>query len=424
MSLYTLLLPICSLICRCFTYDSFYNLVNNMNELGRNLFALLILIEILKKHKLPKLTYVYYSFFFLILYLFISSIFTHFSLNTLWGNTSEILSLLLPFIFLLLRKDAIPKASTITKFVTLIIIIQLLIVPLNLVGIYLFIPFYLPNIILAETGEIIEINEESLVMGTFSRYNMLANFLTTIYLFIALDFFSKKNINRFKFYFISLIIFFIIILTGAKISLALFAFTITTVSTIYIRQNLKVCILCWSLLFISFIFLLSFDYALKNNETGLDRHLSGFSKFLQSDKDDENSSTMGLSTYLFKNYFNNNPLLGNRLSDKGELAYGNLGICTLTHFRADARIAFTIVEVGIIGFILYFFIFISIFITLAQIVPITERKKLTVCFIYFLILTITEGGFFDRWIFPLLYIYVLSFLNENNKPHLIKYSPQ
>lgn len=414
LSLFTLLLPICSLICKCITYDSFYALVNNIRELGRNLFALLVFIEILKKYRIPKLTYTYYSFFFLIAYLTISGIFINFSINALWGYLSEVLSLILPLIFMLLRKDAIPQISTLKKFIILVIVIQLIIAPLNLIGIYVFLPFYFPNIIISETGQVIESHDESLVMGTFSRYNMLANFLTTIYLFLALEYFSKKNISRFKFYSSSIIILLIILLTGAKISLALFAIIITLCSTIYIKNNFKICLLCWSSIIICIMFLLTFDYTTTDNNAGIDRHLKGFAKYFQSDIDDENNSTIGLSTYLFKNYLDNDPLFGNRLSYKGEFAYGNLGMCTLTHFRADSRIAYTIIEVGLIGFILYLFFFGTIFMSLSSIIPTSERKKLIIIFIYFFILTITEGGFFDRWIFPLCYLYVLTILYNSN----------
>ncbi len=148
--------------------------------------------------------------------------------------------------------------------------------------------------------------------------------------------------------------------------------------------------------------------------SGIDRQLNGLASFVQSDTDDDHS-TVALSTYLLNNYFDRSPLLGSGLSYKGEFAYGNWGNCTLTLFRADARIAYMIVEYGIIGFLLYFTVFISIFIHLSKKIAKEDGVKLLFCFVYYILLTITEPGFFDRLCFPLLFVYVFCVLSPKHK---------
>ena len=68
---------------------------------------------------------------------------------------------------------------------------------MNLGGIYIYLPFYIPYIDISATGSlnIVDISAENLVSGTFARYNSLANFLTTIFLFISLEYYNfYKNI--------------------------------------------------------------------------------------------------------------------------------------------------------------------------------------------------------------------------------------
>ena len=115
----------------------------------------------------------------------------------------------------------------------------------------------------------------------------------------------------------------------------------------------------------------------------------------------------------FDNYFYNSPLWGNGLSWKGEYAYGDID----GNYKADARLAFVLVEFGIIGLLLFLFYFVKIFNATKRIVPITMKKSLLLVFVYFSIFTFTESGFFDLHCIPYLFIYYFSvkrFYNEHS----------
>lgn len=147
----------------------------------------------------------------------------------------------------------------------------------------------------------------------------------------------------------------------------------------------------------------------------VDRQIEGLTSFLQAHtkKHGEDGSTVALSTYLFEKYFDKSPIIGNGYEYKGERAYGNYGVCVLEHFKADARLAFNIVEYGIVGFCLQILCIVSVFKLLSQYVAKKDRVKLWLVFCYFFILTLTEPGFFDRLCFPMTYMYVFGVLRAN-----------
>lgn len=409
-SLEPFFLPFSALLTKVYTYDQFFELTNHLKVFGRNFFFILIIYEYLKcPNKIPNIPGIYKSIIALMIYLILTNIINHFSFEILWGYFSEIISLILPLIFLLIRKDIRPSIKQIIKYIKIISIIELFAIILNLFHIYIYIPFYFPNIITTFTGDIIEVDNNSLVSGTFSRFNSLANYLTTLYLFICLEYFSKTKLKPYIFHIITFAFLLAILLTGAKVSLILFAFTYLICSTYYCKMHIKAFIFAWATIVATSLYLLTSDGNNPNLNAGINRQIEGLTTFAQSDKDEDNS-TIGLSLYLLNNYFHKAPLTGNHLSYKGELAYGNRGMCTLTHFKADSRIAYQIVEFGIIGSFLYLCFFLSIFIFLSKRITKEERIKLVICFIYYFLLTMTESGLFDRINFPLVFIYAICIL--------------
>lgn len=411
-SLEPIFLPIIAIVTKSFSYEQFYELVGHLKILGRNFFIFLIFIEWLRKsNRFPKMGIIYTSFIVLTIYLTLINIITHFSFNMLWGNISELLSLILPLIFLIQKKEARPSVRQIITYIKLLLTIEIIATILNLLGIYVYAHFYVTNFLTTNTGELIEIDDSNLVSGTFSRYNALANCLTTLYLFISLEYFSNKTLLKpYIYHFISLIFFGMVIFSGAKVSLILLTFIYLINCTYYHKQHLKAFFVSWITTLCVAVFILSFNNTFQNSSGGLSRQIEGLSAFAQTDKDDDNQSTVGLSFYLLNNYFHKAPLIGNNISYKGEYAYGNRGVCTLSLFKADARVAFQIVEFGIIGTFLYLLFFISIFLFLANKIHKNERVKLFICFLYYLLLTITEGGFFDRTNLPLVFIYAFCIL--------------
>lgn len=279
---------------------------------------------------------------------------------------------------------------------------------------YVYLTYYIPYEYELGTGEFF-VREENLVMGSFTSFNKLGNFLTTIYLFVALEYFSKDRMPTFLFYSFSLVVFIIIILTGARMSLVLFGLSFIISNVLYWKRHKLMLVSTLGLIIVSYTFLLAFDIQYANTFTdndGINRQLGGLAKFVQGmEEDEEDTSTLSLSTYLIDNFFLNAPLMGNGLSYRGEFAYGNHGTVTLTNFINDSRLAYVLVEFGLIGFMVYAFYFGSIASFLTHRVERKERVKIKVAFLYFILLTIMEPGFFDRSNFPLVYVYALCVLS-------------
>lgn len=379
---------------------------NELTVITRNYFAILIIIEIIKGKKIPQLPRVYISIIFFSIYLFFWSVATHFSLHSIWSGISELLTLTLPLIYILINKNNLPNNCQILSFLRTTITIELIIVLLNYFDIYLFPSMYISQFVENYLGELSPL-DDSKITGTFSRFNALGNFFTTILLFISAHYFSNSGLKLVKYLAILIILIVPIILTGAKMSLVISFIVLLTCGLIYFKKHklFTITTVIGSILFFTFIKNIN-TAKLEIDNVGIERQINGLTKFLNDTNSDE-SSTAGISIYLLDKYFNKSPFLGCGYSYKGEFAYGTWGMVTLSNFRSDARLAYILVEYGLIGFSLYLLFFYSIFSYLYKNTSIIYRRNLIICFIYYLILTITESGFFDRLCFPLIFIYFI-----------------
>jgi hypothetical protein len=319
--------------------------------------------------------------------------------------------LTLVLLIILIDKQLIPTPKQITRFLTYFILFQLVFVIANNYGIYVYLTYYIPEVTVMPSGALIESFSERLAMGTFQSFNSLANFLTTIFLFVSLEFFSgKRQLSLQNYIIISVVIGVMIVFTGARASLVLFFLIIILSNLSFIKHNSRFFMFGSILFLLSLVFVMTFDtYGINESENGVNRSLVGLSNSFDTKKD-EDLSTVSLSTYLLDNYFWRSPFIGNGIAYKGEFAYGNKGVVSLTGFAADSRLAFILVEYGFIGFLLYMYFFITVFFFPRSMTPKSDQRKLYICFIYFFILTITENGFFDRYNISLFFIYTYSFL--------------
>lgn len=404
----------CAILTNTTTADELNALNYKLAVISRNYFAILILIELAKGKKFPHLFPIYKVLIIFSIYLFIWSIITHFSLHAIWSAISELLSILLLLIYIVLNKNELPSSNDIISFFKLIIIVETFVIILNLFDIYIFPSHYQSLIIEDLMGNLVEVNA-SKITGTFYRYNGLANFLTTIFLFISIEYFSKNYIKPLQYFILSVLFCIPIILTGAKISLVIFFLTFVLCGLFYLKKHTILTTAIVLTFFISFIFLKNINTASLNiDNAGIERQISGLSQFLNNTKSDE-SSTLGLSNYLLNNYLERSPLIGNGYSYKGDYAYGSIGnVVSLQNFKSDARIAYILVEYGLFGFILYAYFFIKIFSYLQKNTVKQYRKNLIICFIYYSILTITEAGFFDRLCFPIIFLYFIYYQQQIN----------
>lgn len=88
--------------------------------------------------------------------------------------------------------------------------------------------------------------------------------------------------------------------------------------------------------------------------------MEGFLNLGNSDKGSTNS-TFDLSIYLLDQCFDTGVVFGNGYAERGDFAYGTFGAVSLDNFVADARIAYLLVEYGLLGVSLYMITFFSFF---------------------------------------------------------------
>ena len=414
ISLYPVFFPIFCLASLIFDRETFLACQNMVSDAGRNLFFFIILLEYIKNRKFPFIGRTFHVLALLSLYILIQGLILHPDVISIWPELSALLSLILPLILMLMRPDMLPNPTSLFKFMGVLLLIQVIGALLNINGIHTYLTFYIPYDYLLDNGELYS-GEEGLAMGTFPSPVFLSNFCTTLFLFVSLEYFSDKIIFRKQYFVVAIVIVFLVIVSGIRVSIVLYFLILWLCCLLYIKKHSVMLISITLIGLISYILLLSID--IKNLDSGEEnagilRQISGLAKAVQASETTETGTT-GLTVYLIDNYFGRSPIIGNGLSYKGQYAYGNFRTVALTNFKADARLAFILVEYGIIGAFLFLLYFFSILLFLNTKVAKYEKKKLFICFCYYFILTIVDPGFFDRLNFPLMFLYALCVLDRN-----------
>lgn len=356
------------------------------------LFTFLILYEYFINNKRTQSVHkIIFPCGLLFSFLIIQNVLIHFNWATLYEAIRYVILLPLVVILMFLNKKTIPSYKDCFVLLLIIVGLQAIWAVFELNGIYPYLIFY--------TGYGATFSE-GLVSGTFGRFNGMTNFLTTVYLCFSFDYFLNKRISPKVFFLLSFIILLLILVSGAKMSIVLFAF-IWAVNVIYNwKQNVLTGI---SSVLILLIILFSIDF-LSSTYPGIERAMLGFKSIFEGGEDHNTSS---LSVYLYDNYFHRSPLFGNGLSWRGEYAYDSN--ISLIIFKADARLMYTLVEYGIIGTMFYFIYFFKL---LRMPVRIKSRQIhffTLFSLFYFCIMTFTEGGLFDFCNVIMVLVYISMF---------------
>lgn len=375
------------------------------------LFFILIIIEVFKNNLL-KLPMVYISLVVLSLYFLIHNIITHFDASVVISNIFEATFVIFPLLYLKINKDNIPSLKLFISTLLFLIIFEFAFCVLNLVDIYPYMAMYLDT-----SYDKLGVGV-GLVKGTFVSANSLSDFITTLYLFISIDFFRRKFINVRFYLFVSILVFFIVLTAGIRTNLVLLFFILFSNFHFYGRfhKKLKMNTIILSIgLFFILISIRPSDFV---ENQGVIRMIDGFQSFFESKKGE--GSTTGMSTYLIDNYFWRSPIIGNGLSWRGDGAYGTWGyINEISMFQSDSRLAFMLVEYGIVGVFLYLSYYICIIKSLVR--KHYRRKILYIILGYFILLTVTESGIFDKTLFPMVFFYLLALdLEDERLPFLIQ----
>lgn len=352
-------------------------ILHNFDLTNIFLFFLLIIMELLNNNKIILPSNIIAGFILLISYLLIGY---RFNITILSSIFIVIFSLVLPFLYIYICKtNCLPSLKELLIFSFVLIVFELLMCIANLYGVG-------------------KINDNELVSGSFRRFNDLGNYMTTLFLLISISFFKYKVLSLRRYLMFFSCILFMLILSGAKISLALFAFIILS-SLFFYKKNTVTIVVLTGFFYVLYKLYTVIDI---NSITGLQRIIN-----IQERIQDSEFITTDLSFYLLENYFS---LFGNWKAGN-EFAYQYLSFTT-SLFYADARLMYTLAENGLLGLFLYLYLFYQIICLCNKNaiadknIYIIDNKTVFIIFSYYFLLTITEPGFFDDLLYPLILVFI------------------
>lgn len=336
-----------------------------------------------------------------VIYIAFQNFIVHFDIPTIKNGFTMILHIIMPLLLLLNCERVRPKKEALIRFSYFIIVVQLLFCCLNLFGFKAYPTFF-------EEGRY----ENHLISGTFARFNHLTNYLSTLFLFISVEFYYYKKLGKKDYYIMALLIGIMILMSGSRLSLILYIFIILAFLYIYKRRKFYILFICLISLLIVYGFSASLSKSTieeQDQASGIQRNVMGLTSFFQSDIT-EGNSTASLSTYLLLFEFHN-PILGNGYAYMGEDGYDRGDFANQSVFIADAHLAYMIVEYGILGCLVFCFFYINIFKTVTTRKIIRNSNVIKIIAIYYILNTITDIGLFD--ISLLSFLYIFSFTQDN-----------
>lgn len=376
------------------------------------LFLLILIVEFIRGHKLQrKITYLFPSILCIFTYFIFHNIVTFFSPNTIIREWLYIIYAIVPLLVFLMNKKIWPSLKAVFIVVIIVCTIQLLFIPLNMSGIY------------AYSGRYIEILnstiESGMVPGTFTRSNMMADYLAVVYFLITLDYFSRKSISFIQYIIVSTIIIIPLLLAGSKLPIIVTFVNIILCIVCFERNKLPVVFVSMAALIAVFVFLRNNSNEEVSSNEGMNRIVNGIGGFSSSKTRTSaiDESTLVLSSQLLEKYFWSSPLIGHgNAYDEDENAYPIPADSDLSGLNADATLAFYLVEFGIMGLFLFLFFQYSVIKFSAFPLPSKYRKTVVILvFIFFLLFAVTERGLFNRGNFLFLFTYFFGlarFYNE------------
>jgi O-antigen ligase len=306
-----------------------------------------------------------------------------------------------PMVVLMLNKKAWPYMKSYYWVVIIIYAIEILWIPLNLMGVYAYPARYQELL----AGEL------DMICGTFTRSNMLADFVAFTYFFIVLDYLMRRTLHFWQFLIISIMAFILLFTTGSKLPIVAVVLSIMYCILLFKKDKIGI-VFAAILVFAGIIVFLSTNKIEPNSSyEGFNRIVGEMSSFAQSKvKKTDDESTFGISKELIDNYFWSSPIIGHGNSYKGDdRAYHvNRPGLDLSNFKADATFAYYLVEYGLVGTILYIIFYYNVIKCACSFVPYNRKKIVLAVFLFYLLFSATEGGLFSISLYTYAYIYLFA----------------
>ena len=367
---------------------------------------LLILISAIEyyKNRTIDFTYLYVPLVLLLIFFVVQNLLTGFNVGPLIANTKEVFFMLLPTISLSVSQRIRPNQKTLIRFIFVFIVVQAFFCLLNLYGVRLY----------SNYAEVSTFADEY-ICGSFDRYSHLTNYLTTMFLLLSIFYFVNNLIPKSVYIAVSFLLCVIILASGARISVVLF-FVILGLSLLFYRRKniIMISSLAISFLCVALYFSSKFDIGTQNADdgTGLERNVTGLVDLFTSNDTDDN--TLGLSGFLFLTNFHN-PLFGNGYAYRETHEYDMTEDLDESVMRTDARMAYMVVEYGLIGCLLFVYLFYGIIKTNIFHSGIVDWKMWTIVIVYYVFFTFTETGLFDLIQLSMISILCFSYNTVNSE---------
>lgn len=359
------------------------------------LMLILSIISLMKNKELLKnFKELLLPYLLLIFFLIYQNFSVGFHFGALSQNVKEASYIIAPFLLIMADKRVTPDRNTFILFIEWFVGIQLFFCFLNLLGFRWY-------------GKIHgDAFDDSLICGTFTRYNHMANYLATFFLVLSNEFFKNNGITKEKYIVLSFFIVVMIVISGSRMTTVLIAFVVFYHLVIYKRHNLLTIACVMIFVYAGWKGIMGNQNYLgidSNDGEGIERTVSGIVNVANSD-DLSEGSTLFLTAILLDSFFES-PIKGNGRALRQSDFYYISKEANEDLFPTDARLVFMLVEYGVVGFSLFMFLFYSIM--KCSCVYGSENDKLFYigAFLFFLLFTVTDDGFFDKMQFLIVTVY-------------------
>lgn len=360
---------------------------------------------LLRRRRVPQMRTVYVMMAVLVFYFLFHAFATGGGLSTAYYNIKSVLEIALPLIVFSINPKTQPDIKELYGLIWILFIVETLAVIMNIMGFR----FY------AATYQHMIFYNETMMTGTFPFSQLFGNYITTVFLFICIDFFSTKRISSWAFLILSIMALFCILSAGSRMCISLAMIGIFLSVFIYQRHHRFLLATLIIGGYFGLTAIANFKGGDISSNEGINRIVNGLATFSQSQRGEvEDNSTVSLSSKLLESYFFKSPLIGNGISAEGNDYSLDIDSRTndLRHMKADARLAFTLIDIGLIGLIIYLLYFHQIFKYMGLKMRPYYRKSLYVSFVFFLLFSITESGFWDAYAYPIVYIYYFALIKS------------
>ena len=408
-----LLCPLLCLLGGIYDADGTNDFLYRISGFFAYAFILIILFRYGKnKQKILRAKKLLSSLAILCAFFLFHNIITFFSLQSIYINIKGAVYILLPMFVMMIDERTRPKRIQLYYVALFILVVETIFVFLNYSGVRTYAGWY---------QAILEFPEgANLATGTYFGSPRLADSIATLFCFFCVDFFSKRKIPVWQFLLICVMCGVCLLGAGNRMPIAASVIVFCLSVFLYGKQYKALLIAVLLVGYGGLTWLGSYQGGELTDNDGINRVVEGLTSFTQAKKDkDEDHSTVRLSENLIDEYFMRAPVFGNGRASLGENAYPIAdSVSDVTDFRADAHLAFMLVEYGIVGLGLYFLLFANVFKYLRRRVPDEGKKVSIIIMVFFTLLAITSGGIWDQNLFPYIYLYFFSMMGINGYPKI------